>query len=158
MEFLNKLVEQISSWPGVSVGPHRFGGKEFCFGHAEIGHIHPGGILDIPMPRAIHNALLSEGLAEEHHWVPDSGWITFRIKCERDLKQALWLARLSYLRYALKTSDDPQTEFEREARALQLSSRFTVLLEKSVTGHDAGVGSQSNTLAGEPKVWWQLGI
>jgi Family of unknown function (DUF5519) len=157
MELLNQLVEQISSWPGVSVHPHRFGGKEFCFGHAEIGHIHPGGILDIPMPRAIHDALLKEGLAEEHHWVPNSGWITYRMKEDRDLKQALWLARLSYLRYALKTSADPQTEFEREVRQLQLSPSFTELLEKFVPGFPAA-GSPTGQLSNEPNVWWQLGL
>lgn len=157
MELLNRLVEQISSWPGVSVHPHRFGGKEFCFGHAEIGHIHPGGILDIPMPRAIHDALLKAGLAEEHHWVPNSGWITFRIKDERDLKQALWLTRLSYLRYSLKTSDDPRTEFAREVRALQLTPEFTELLEKLAPRHAAS-GSQTGHLSNARNVWWQLGI
>jgi hypothetical protein len=157
MELLNQFTEQISSWPGVSVHPHRFGGTEFCFGHAEIGHIHPGGILDLPMPRAIHDALLKQGLAEEHHWVPDSGWITFRIKEVRDLKQGLWLARLSYLRYALKTSADPQAEFEREAQALQLSSTFAELLEKFVPGH-SGIGSPTSQLSNEPDVWWQLGV
>lgn len=157
MEILNQLVEQISSWLGVSVRPHRFGGKEFCFGHAEIGHIHPGGTLDIPMPRAIHDALLKEGLAEDHHWVPNSGWITFRIKGQRDLKQALWLARLSYVRYALKTSDDPQTQFEREAQALQLSPRFAELFKKLVPGYTP-VGSQTGQLTNEPNVGWQFGV
>jgi hypothetical protein len=135
MELVNQLIDQISAWPGVSVQPHRFGGKEFCFGHAEIGHIHKGAILDIPMPRSIHDALLQEGLADKHHWVPDSGWITFRIHDQQGLKHALWLARLSYLRYALKSSTDPRAEFERERAALQLTPRFAELLEKFVPGH-----------------------
>ena len=37
-------------------------------------------------PRSIRDALLAEGLAEEHHWVPNSGWITFRVRSEDDLK------------------------------------------------------------------------
>src|SRR6266849_892421 len=85
---------------------HRFGGKEFRFGSAEVGHIHAGGIVDIPFPRSVRDALLAEGLAEEHRWVPNSGWITFHICSEEDLKRALWLMRLSYLRYTLKTAAD----------------------------------------------------
>ena len=74
MKQLKKLEEEVSAWPQVSVRPHRFGGKEFRFGSAEIGHVHVGGVVDIPFPRSIRDALLAEGLAEEHHWVPNSGW------------------------------------------------------------------------------------
>lgn len=157
MELVNQLLPLISSWQGISVRPHRLGGKEFCLGHAEIGHIHPGGILDIPMPRSIHDALLEDGLAEKHHWVPHSGWITFRIKDERDLKHALWLARLSYLRYTLKISNDPQAEFEREARALQLSPKFAALL-KSFVPSCTPAAAHTEGLPNEPNISWQLGI
>jgi Protein of unknown function (DUF2891)/Family of unknown function (DUF5519) len=43
---------------------------------------------------------------------PNSGWITFQMRSEKDLSHALWLMRLSYLRYALKISTDPQKLFE----------------------------------------------
>jgi len=41
---------------------------------------------------------LGKGLAEEHRWVPDSGWITFHMRSEDDVAHALWLMQLSYLR------------------------------------------------------------
>ena len=91
---LERLKEEILSWPHISVHPHRFGGREFRFGKAEVGHVHLGGIVDIPFPRSIRDALLDEGLAEEHQWVPDSGWVTFRLRSEEDLKHAIWLMRL----------------------------------------------------------------
>ena len=100
---------------------HRFGGREFRFGSAEVGHAHTGGIVDIPLPRPIHDALLAEGLVEEHRWVPDSGWITLRIRGEEDLRQAVWLLRLSYLRYLLKTVADPRQVLERESEELRLN-------------------------------------
>jgi luciferase-like monooxygenase len=126
------LENEISSWPDVSVHPHRFGGKEFRFGSAEIGHIHPGGVVDIPFPRSVRDALLAGALAEEHHWVPNSGWITFRIASEHDLKHALWLMRLSYLRYALKISTDPRSLLEQESKKLLLSPQFKSLFEPFV--------------------------
>jgi hypothetical protein len=129
---LEKLEEEVSGWPDISVHAHRFAGREFRFRRAEVGHVHLGGILDIPFPRPIHDALLAEGLAEEHHWVPNSGWITFRIRTEQDLKHAVWLMRLSYMRYALKTEGDPQTLFKQESAELHLSPRFASLLAQFI--------------------------
>src|SRR5436190_9580792 len=132
MNYFDTLENEISSWSKVSVHPHRFGGKEFRFGSAEIGHIHPGVVVDIPFPRSVRDALLAGGLAEEHRWVPNSGWITFRIRSEEDFKHALWLMRLSYLRYSLKKAADPRELFEQESKQLCLSPQFKSLLEPFV--------------------------
>ena len=132
MKHLKKLEEEVSGWPHISVHPHRFAGREFRFLSAELGHVHTGGIIDIPFPRSIHDALLAVGLAQEHRWVPNSGWITFRIRSEEDLKHALWLMRLSYLRYALKRAADPRELFEQESKQLCLSPQFKSLLEPFV--------------------------
>jgi len=132
MKLLKKLEDEVSAWPKVSVHPHRFGGREFCFGSAEVGHVHMGGTLDIPFPRPVRDALLAAGHAEQHRWVPDSGWITFHVRGEDDLQHAFWLMRLSYLRYALKASADPRGLFERETEDLHLSPAFQSLLEPFV--------------------------
>ena len=132
MNNLKKLEEEVSGWANISVHPHRFGGREFRFGRAEVGHVHTGGVVDIPFPRSVHDALLSEGLAEEHRWVPNSGWVTFRIRTEQDLDHALWLMRLSYMRYSLKAATDPRMLFEQESERLRLSAHFKSLLEPFV--------------------------
>ncbi|HXX28392.1 MAG TPA: luciferase family protein [Terriglobales bacterium] len=129
MEYSKKLEEEMSVWPDVSVHPHRFGGREFRFGNAEVGHVHTGGMVDIPFPRPVRDALLDQGLAEEHHWVPNSGWVSFRIRSDKDLQHALWLMRLSLLRYLLKTAADPRRLLDGESEALRLSPRFKSLLE-----------------------------
>lgn len=131
-EGMNKLEEKVASWPHISVHPHRFGGREFRFRNAELGHVHPGGIVDVPFPRSLRDALLEEGLAEEHRWVPNSGWTTFHIRSEQELNHALWLMRLSYLRYALKTDPNPRGLFEHESEQLHLSPRFRSLLAQFV--------------------------
>ena len=71
MSALKKLETEVSSWPEVSVHPHRFGGKEFHLWDAEVGHFHIGGVVDIPFPRALRDALLAQELAEEHRWGPE---------------------------------------------------------------------------------------
>lgn len=132
MEYLNKLEDELCAWMGISVHAHRFGGREFRFGRAEVGHVHTGGIVDIPFTRAVHDVLLERGLAQEHRWVPDSGWVSFRIRSEHDLEHALWLFRLSYLRYALRRASEPQALLEQESERLHLSGQFKSLLEQHV--------------------------
>jgi hypothetical protein len=129
MKQRKKLEDEVSTWPNVSVHAQRFGGREFRFGSADVGHVHVGGIVDIPVPRPVRDALLAEGLADAHRWVPNSGWITFHMRGEDDLKHAFWLMRLAYLRYALKCAADPRGLFAQESEALHLSAKLQSLLE-----------------------------
>ena len=129
MKNVSRLEKEVSSWPQITVHPHRLEGREFRLGSAELGHVHESGILDIPFPRPVRDALLADGLAEEHRWVPNSGWITFHIRGEEHFTHAMWLMRLSYLRYALKSAADPGGMLNRQSEELQLSPRFRSLLE-----------------------------
>lgn len=142
MKSFETVEQEVSKWPEVSVHSHRFGGREFRFRAAEIGHVHTGGVVDIPFPRAVHDALLEDGLAEEHRWVPNSGWITFRIRDERGFKQALWLMRLSYLRYLLKTAADPRETFEHQSKELHLNNRYKSLLEVFIPKSEKQIHSE----------------
>jgi hypothetical protein len=91
--------------------------------------VHEGGIVDIPFPRSVRDALLAEGLAEEHRWVPNSGWITFRVRSEADFNHAVWLLRLSYLRYAMKAAPDPRELLDQQSQELDLRPHFRSLLK-----------------------------
>jgi Family of unknown function (DUF5519) len=135
------LEDKVAAWPNISVHPHRFGGREFRFNTAEVGHVHIGGIVDIPFPRALRDALLEDRLAEEHHWVPDSGWTTFRMRTGNDLDHALWLLRLSWVRYALKTDSDPHRLFQEETKILHLNPGLASLLARFVPAAPSGVAT-----------------
>jgi hypothetical protein len=78
------------SWPGVTAGSHRFGGTEYRLGKRELGHVHGDYLIDIPFPKPV------AGLAEPHHVLPQSGWISFYIKEPADIDQAIGLLRRSY--------------------------------------------------------------
>jgi Family of unknown function (DUF5519) len=128
---VEELEETVALWPGVSVHSHRFAG-EFRFGKAEIGHIHAFGSVDIPFTRSIRDALLEEKLAEEHRWVPNSGWVAFSLRSDTQVPHALWLMRLSYLRYALKQTPNPSEFLTQESEKLGLSPQFIALLRQFV--------------------------
>jgi hypothetical protein len=129
MTYVSRFEAEILKWPNVSAHSHRFGGREFRFGKAEIGHIHIGGILDIPFPRSLRDVLLRDGLAEQHRWEPDSGWITSHVRNEDELKHGIWLTELSYLRYALKTATDGRAMLDKRGVELGLSPELKSLFE-----------------------------
>ena len=131
MRWLVKDLESaVSQWPHVAVHSHRFGGREFRFEKAEVGHTHFWGDIDIPFPRPLRDYLVQGGLVQAHRWVPDSGWITFRMRGREDVGPAVRLMRISWLRYALKVASDPLQLFEEEARLLNLEADLAMLLRR----------------------------
>jgi hypothetical protein len=126
--FVSELTVEVSSWPQISVRTHRFGGTEFAVGAAEVGHVHDNGVVDIPFTRKIRDVLLEERLAEQHQWIPNSGWTTFRIRRAEDVRHACRLMRLSYVRYLLRTALNPDEVFETECQCLNMSPRLVALL------------------------------
>ena len=103
----DRLVTEGSEWVGISTAPHRFNAVEFNLGEYEIGHVHGSGTLDINFPKQMRDVLIKEDRANEHHYVPDSGWITFEMDAEEDVAGGRWLLRVSYLYRALTRRNDP---------------------------------------------------
>jgi hypothetical protein len=91
-----RIEQAVLSWPGVLSQPHRFGGTEFILGKREVGHIHGDRLLDIAFPKPVRDEVVTAGLAEPHHILPDSGWVSFYIKKEEDVEAAIALLRRSY--------------------------------------------------------------
>lgn len=94
---LQSIIREVSTWEGVTTAPHRFGGMELKLGNVEIGHLHLGGLVDIPYTRKIRDVLIAEGQAQPHHILNESGWISFYVRGLDDITQAIRLFRLSYL-------------------------------------------------------------
>lgn len=91
-----EIQNRVAEWENISVQPHRFGGIEFRLGKREIGHLHGDSLLDIPFPMKLRNDLIARGRVEQHHVLPQSGWISFRMHSPADTEQAIRLLRLAY--------------------------------------------------------------
>lgn len=91
-----KLVESVRSWPGVTVGPHRFGGVEFSVEGKEIAHLHGDHHLDIPFSKTVRGELVAAGRAKPHHIYPHSGWVSVYLYTETELANATALLRMKY--------------------------------------------------------------
>ncbi len=117
---IDEIVKEVSGWEGITADPHRFGGTEFRYGKPEIGHIHRNGLTDIPFPMKIRDELIKEKIVHPHHILPESGWISFYVRNEADIKTAIKLFRLSYLRYAIKRGI-AITAYKDELKSMNLS-------------------------------------
>lgn len=93
---------EVTSWPGVTEAPHRFGGIEFLLGRRELGHLHGDYLADLPFPVRVRERLVAEGRAMPHHILPASGWVSYPIRDEEAVPGALALFRLAYERATAK--------------------------------------------------------
>ena len=98
LEYGARLAALLRGWPGIETTPHRFGGLEFRVDRREIGHLHPNGMLDLPFPVRMRRELVAAGRADAHHMLPNTGWVSFRIRTEHDLPASVELLRLNYER------------------------------------------------------------
>jgi Family of unknown function (DUF5519) len=94
----DRIRDEVSAWPNIVAEPHRFGGVEFKVGRREIGHLHGGHLVDLPFPMRVHDELIAAGRVEKHHVLPDTGWVSFRIRTDDDVDRAIELLRLNYER------------------------------------------------------------
>jgi hypothetical protein len=91
-----QIVETLLTWEGMETHPHRFGGTEFRIGKREIGHIHGDSLVDIPFPKKVRDEIVAAGEASPHHILPETGWVSFYLKEEGDVKKAIILLKRSY--------------------------------------------------------------
>jgi hypothetical protein len=96
-----RITEAVTSWAGVTSQPHRFGGVEYGIGRREIGHIHGDYLVDIPFPKKVRDEIVGAGRAQPHHILPETGWVSFYLRQEPDVEQAIALLEESY-RIAVK--------------------------------------------------------
>ena len=116
------IERELLSWPAVTVGRHRFGRREFLVGKREIGHLHGSRVADLPFPRAIRDELIARGEVSPHYHVPDSGWLSFYFRSEKDIPAALGLFRRNYERIRAVTQGEPNAAPSVVANGAQSSS------------------------------------
>lgn len=91
-----RIYDVVTGWREVAARPHRFGGTEFRVGYREIGHVHGDRLVDIPFPVRVREELVESGLAEPHHVLPKSGWVSVYLRKPGDVSRALELLGRSY--------------------------------------------------------------
>jgi Family of unknown function (DUF5519) len=91
-----RIVEAVTSWPGITTGVGRFGETEFHVAGRQIGHVHGDFQADIPFPRRVRDELVAAGRAQPHHIHPESTWTTRLIDSDADADDVVALLRINY--------------------------------------------------------------
>jgi len=105
LDWMDEIEAVVITWPNVRATTHKYGGLQFDYITAEIGHIHGHGLLDMPLSRKIKATLMTDGRIEDHHTFKNTGWISFYIRNRDDVAYALELLRLGYERLNGKNID-----------------------------------------------------
>ena len=92
----DSLRNWIAELPDVTEAPHRFGAVEFQVHGLEFMHIHGQTHLDIRLSKEDQVRVLREGKAGEHLYEPQGGWVTLRIRSEKDHETAKEVVLLAY--------------------------------------------------------------
>ena len=95
-ETLETIKKELLSWPDVTAESHRFGGIEFRLNKREMGHIHGDRVADLPFPTDLRNKLVNSGRVSAHHFLPQSGWVSYWIKGEQDIPNVIELFKMRY--------------------------------------------------------------
>ena len=92
-----RIIDEVTSWPGVEASPGIRGELAFKVGRREIGHLHGDYAAHFSFPKRLWAELRSYGRIVPHPVFPDRpGPAARRIQNEADVNDVITLLRLNY--------------------------------------------------------------
>jgi luciferase-like monooxygenase len=92
-----QIIDEVTSWPGVTAAPGDRGELSFKVGRREIGHLHGDHAAHFGFPKQVWGELYEQGRIVHHPVFPDQpGWAARRIDGEPDVLDVIALLRINY--------------------------------------------------------------
>jgi hypothetical protein len=92
-----QIVEEVTSWPGMSAAHGTRGELSLRLGRREIGHLHGDHAAHFGFPKDVWGVLHAQGRIVPHPVFPDQpGWAARRIAGPDDVRDVIALLRLNY--------------------------------------------------------------
>lgn len=92
-----KIIDEVTSWPGVQADTEERGEFAFKVGKREIGHLHGDHIAHFSFPRELWSDLFAQHRIAPHPVFPDKrGPASRRIDNEDDVRDVIELLRMNY--------------------------------------------------------------
>src|SRR5947209_4317039 len=100
MRASERIIEAVSTWPGVTVGPGDRGASiAFRLGRRELGHLHADHAAHFSFPKDTWDELRRQDRIVPHPVFPEArGPAARRIETEADVADVIALLRLNYER------------------------------------------------------------
>lgn len=126
---LQHLIETVAALDGVELRRIRLDAVGFFAGERQLGHIHPSGHIDLPLPAELGDVLAAECLLEEHRVHERAGWYTHALVEGQDVADAEWLLRLAHLLYEIRVEGLEGEHAAAELEGLPLSPAALAAVE-----------------------------
>ena len=105
-----RIIDEVTSWPGVQAGPGRRGELSFKLGRREIGHLHGDRAAHFSFPKPVWAELRQQGRIVPHPVFPHSeGPAARRIDGDADVRDVIELLRLNYDRAVARHGGSPES-------------------------------------------------
>jgi hypothetical protein len=92
-----QIIEEVTSWPGVTAGPGSRGEFAFKLGGREIGHLHGNHSAHFGFPKQMWTTLFEQQRIDYHPVFPGKpGFGSRRIEDQDDVLDVIELLRLNY--------------------------------------------------------------
>ncbi|MDX6593174.1 MAG: hypothetical protein QOJ13_2370 [Gaiellales bacterium] len=92
-----QIIEEVTSWPGVTAGPGSRGEFSFTVGRREIGHLHGDRVAHFGFPKDVWAGLFEQGRIDYHPLFPGKpGYGARAIEGDADILDVIELLRLNY--------------------------------------------------------------
>jgi luciferase-like monooxygenase len=92
-----RIIEEVTSWPGVRAGTGRRGELAFTVGKRELGHLHGDHAAHFGFPKQVWEELRAAGRIAPHPVFPGRvGPASRRIDSDEDVRGVIALLRLNY--------------------------------------------------------------
>jgi hypothetical protein len=93
----DRIIEEVTSWPGVTASPGSRGELSIKLDRRELGHLHGDRALHIGFPRAVWHELYGDGRIDYHPVFPGKpGFASRAIETDDDVRDVIELLRLNY--------------------------------------------------------------
>ena len=81
------VVEEVSSWIGVTTAGNQLQGVEFRIGPTQLGHMHSFDVGHVPVSLDLYNVLIQSGAARPHPVFTNSNWVEVSISTPEDAER-----------------------------------------------------------------------
>jgi len=98
-----RIIEEVTSWPGVEAGPGSRGEFAFTLGKRQLGHLHGDHAFHAGFPKNVWQELFDQGRIDYHPVFPGQpGHASRRIETDEDVRDVIAMIRLNYDRAAAR--------------------------------------------------------
>ena len=104
-----RIIDEVTSWPGVVAGQGDRGELAFTVGRREIGHLHGDRAAHFGFPKDVWQELHEQGRIDHHPVFPGrAGPAARRIEGDDDVLDVIALMRLNYDRVVARHGTSPR--------------------------------------------------